>query len=165
MHLESMQQNAEIRKQQLEVILPALRKQDGESQINAAILCGDMNMDAASEENLTITQHTDYCDLWPALHPDDPGFTEDYNVNLVKKNLLEKEGKTFDLERYKPVRFDRVLLSQRLVHPKDVVEPAEMTILGTTPVSNLPGDSVQLWPSDHLGLAVSLKIVDNSKFV
>ena len=45
-----------------------------------------------------------YCDVWPALRPDEDGFTEDTSINLMRYDMKDKQ---------RQVRFDRVLLKGR----------------------------------------------------
>ena len=152
---ESKQRSVEFRKQQLEVIMPHLAPHGNEAEAPIqALLCGDMNMCSASEENATI-EGSDFIDAWPAVHPTEPGYTEDSALNQMKALMIkkadQKEGS------YPPVRFDRVLLHGETSGRQ--WEVAGIERLGTTPLVDLPADTVQLWPSDHIGLCAEISAV------
>lgn len=130
-HLESMKHNAETRGEQLAEIFPALRGRGPDS-----ILCGDFNFCSTwPEENGRI--EPDFIDVWPALHPREPGWSEDTTVNRMLESI---EGRT------KKVRYDRVLLRS----PVGRWQPRSIELLGTEPIS--PGEPF-VFPSDHFGLA------------
>jgi tyrosyl-DNA phosphodiesterase 2 len=75
-----------------------------------------------------------YVDMWPALRPDDDGFTEDTAINLMR---LDAKNKT------RQVRFDRILIKGA------AWAPATIKLLGTEPISDtMP----RVFPSDHFGL-------------
>ena len=138
-HLESMKAFAPSRKRQLSLIFPAL----AESQ--HVMLMGDFNFCArrSPEENACIDP--DYQDMWIVLHGDDPGYTEDTNINLMR---LEKN------QKHKQVRFDRMLVRSSTPGWR----PASIELLGTEPISaNLPN----VFPSDHFGLRGTLHWVEN----
>lgn len=130
-HLESLGY-AETRRKQLELIFPFL------DEYPHAVLMGDFNMCSTWDEN----QHLDsrYIDIWPHLHPDEPGWTEDTDINTMR--LLVKNKRT-------QVRFDRVILRSA----DRSWQPVSIERLGTEPVSEeLP----EIFPSDHFGLRVRL---------
>jgi tyrosyl-DNA phosphodiesterase 2 len=128
-HLESLRYSAAVRATQLAHIFPTL------ASAPHAILMGDFNFCSAwADEQANLDPA--YCDVWPALHPDEPGYSEDTVINRM---LWQKERK------HKQVRFDRILL--RSSAPGWV--PQTMQVLGTTPIRmGLP----YIFPSDHFGL-------------
>lgn len=145
---ESKPRSVELRKQQLETILPLL-SDDGQ----VAVLCGDMNMCSSSDENATIAE-SNYTDAWPVLHPDEPGYTEDSSLNRMKYLMIEK-AKTGTYSA-PPVRFDRVLLYNGTSSGQGHWDVVSIERLGTAPLLDVPDDSVQLWPSDHIGLCATI---------
>jgi endonuclease/exonuclease/phosphatase family metal-dependent hydrolase len=98
----------------------------------------------------TLPCHTD---LWPALHPDLPGFTFDSEINSV-------------IQMHEQMRYDRIMF--RSEHWK----AAGIELLGTRPAADyLPDgfsmapstgsydlDPEKIWPSDHFGLVATLEI-------
>jgi hypothetical protein len=79
-----------------------------------------------------------YCDVWPALRPDEDGFTEDTSINLMRYDMKDK---------HRHVRFDRVLLKGRSW------AASEIELLGKAPISaELP----RVFPSDHFGVECRL---------
>src|SRR5262249_55146871 len=73
-HLESLN-SAHVRREQLRLLFTQL--QDSPS----AMLLGDFNFCSSWEENRQLP--ADYLDLWPAVHPDLPGYTEDTQLNTM----------------------------------------------------------------------------------
>jgi tyrosyl-DNA phosphodiesterase 2 len=132
-HLESIKAFAPSRKQQLEQIFPTLETS------KHAVLMGDFNFCSSwSEENVNINPN--YQDMWAVLHSDEPGYTEDTNINLMRLEYTQK---------HKKVRFDRILV--RSSTPG--WQPKSIELLGTTPIS--PDSSI--FPSDHFGLLGELE--------
>lgn len=127
-HLESKTQSVPIRAQQLARVFPLLGTEQH------VILTGDFNFDSAWNENRQLDPT--YQDVWAALHPSEPGFTEDTDRNTMR---LLHTGKQ------KQVRFDRILL--RSEQPGWQAESIEL--IGTEPIDDLPSN---IFPSDHFGL-------------
>ena len=127
-HLESYPESTDVRIAQLNQTFPVLE------EAPTAIVMGDFNFDAADRENESIDPR--YRDLWPALRPGEPGWTEDTGLNRMR---LERTGKE------KQVRFDRVLLRST----DEAWRPTSIDLLGTAPVSP---DRSEVFPSDHFGL-------------
>jgi len=119
-----MKPSSKTRKAQLEIIFPILKEAD------TSLLMGDFNFCSSwTDENKNIPP--EYLDLWAEIHPKEPGFTEDTDVNLM----------TFmDKRRKKQVRFDRVLLRS------NSWKGISIELLGTKPIGE------ELFPSDHFGL-------------
>lgn len=128
LHLESGKAGRRLRARQLRSTFRTL------SRAQDAVVLGDFNM--RDDENDRINAR--YCDLWPALRPDDAGFTEDTTINLTRLDSKNKE---------RHVRFDRVLLKgQRW-------SGVGIDLLGTAPISEeLP----RVFPSDHFGVRCTL---------
>ena len=127
-HLESRNENAQSRAEQLSEIGELLTKHSG------GFLCGDFNFCASwtAEDN----QLADYEDLWSSLRPGDDGFTVDYTINHMKESTRA------------PVRFDRILsFGQHSWRPEAI------DLFAT---ESLPGEPT-LWPSDHFGLMALLQ--------
>jgi tyrosyl-DNA phosphodiesterase 2 len=129
-HLESKRASAPTRAAQLARIFPIL------APIPHALLMGDFNFCAswaAEQANLDPA----YLDVWSALRPGEPGYTEDTAVNLMRLN---------DRGRHKQVRFDRVMVRSTT----DGWAPTSIELLGDRPVGP---DALELFPSDHFGLS------------
>ncbi|MGB3481541.1 MAG: endonuclease/exonuclease/phosphatase family protein [Mycobacterium sp.] len=127
-HLESGKRAHRLRARQLSAVYAALRRTE------QVVLLGDFNMRDA--ENLLVSPQ--YRDLWPHLRPDDPGFTENTSVNLMRFDSKNK---------HRHVRFDRILL-------KGAAWTAQhIELLGQEPISKtLP----RVFPSDHFGVLCRL---------
>ena len=129
-HLESTRGLAEQRARQLRRIFPAL------ARYTDAALMGDFNFCSSWDENAQLDPS--YVDVWPHLRPQEPGWTEDTDVNRMRKELHRRE---------KQVRFDRLLLRSTSWLPSSI------ELLGTEPISP---EQPNLFPSDHFGLCVEL---------
>lgn len=129
-HLESLKEAA-TRGIQLQQIFDQLADRDN------AVLMGDFNFCSSwQEENVRI--RPDYVDVWPAVHPDNPGFTEDTTINRMRYLLKGK---------HKHVRFDRILLKSAMF------QPSAIELLGTQPISP---EFPEVYPSDHFGLFATI---------
>lgn len=127
-HLDSGKAASRLRDRQLRNLFRTV------SPARDVVLLGDFNM--RDDENAGI--RPPFVDVWPALRPDEPGFTEDTSVNLMR---LDSTGK----QRH--VRFDRVILAGNRWRA------AGIDLLGTAPISPaLP----RVFPSDHFGLICQL---------
>jgi tyrosyl-DNA phosphodiesterase 2 len=127
-HLDSGKRSVRLRGRQLRTVY---RTFGGAAD---AVLLGDFNMRDAENGRIRAP----YLDVWPALRPDEPGFTEDTSINLMR--LASKN-------KHRHVRFDRVLVKGGRW------APAAIGLLGTEPVSAaLP----RVFPSDHFGLCCRL---------
>ena len=152
-----------------------------------AVLTGDFNLCASSEENVTIACEPGVMDLWPTLESG-PGWTEDTAINEMRFAAKPK---------HKQVRFDRVLI----IHPEPLDEEQRgadsgstiadgslssstwhgqrIALLGTAPLASttavegeqaslsIPARTaatgsgladVRVWPSDHFGLVVDIAL-------
>ncbi|HBQ15286.1 MAG TPA: endonuclease [Myxococcales bacterium] len=126
-HFESTREMGATRGAQLEAAFEAL------DAFDRAVLLGDFNFDPADPEEAALDPR--YVDLWPALRPGEPGYTEDTTRNAMR---LAAKG------REKHVRYDRVLART----PGWV--PRAVSLVGTEPLA--PG--VHL--SDHFGVSATL---------
>lgn len=127
-HLDSGKSSARLRGWQLRRIFRALRPAEN------AVVLGDFNMRDAENDRITAP----FCDVWPALRPDDAGYTENTSINLMRFDARNKK---------RHVRFDRVLLKGK--HWR----AASIELLGTEPISPaLP----RVFPSDHFGVECRL---------
>ena len=127
-HLDSGRAATGLRARQLLRIFRALRTTDD------VIILGDFNMRDTENDRID----GGYCDVWPALRPEDSGFTEDTAINLMR---LDSKNK------HRQARFDRVLV-------KGAAWAAEsIELLGREPISAaLP----RVFPSDHFGVQCCL---------
>lgn len=138
-HLESLRSSMQIRRYQMQLIFGSLNK------CPDVLLLGDFNFCATwAEENQHIPPH--YKDAWLYLRPDDPGYTEDTAINLMRRKL---KGKA------KQVRFDRVLYKFN----SPMWKPVSIELLGKEPVSE---DSPEVFPSDHFGLKATFNISEKT---
>ena len=131
-HLESMKGYERTRALQLELIQPALIELGDD-----AVLVGDMNFQPGDPLE-TEAMDPGFVDVWPVLHPADPGYTVDGERNLMR--YAAEAG----LSRK---RIDRVFLRSRRWRPLSI------ELLGTAAI-DAGGNHV----SDHFGLAVALEV-------
>jgi len=104
----------------------------------ATLVAGDFNVDA-NELDQTFAD-TGFVDLWPAVYPDDPGFTFDPNLNTLA---------AFSSRTQRPRRLDRWLIRDPAGH----LTPIDVARVGTQPLpETVPGAIRPLYPSDHYGL-------------
>ena len=129
-HLDSGKSSARLRGWQLRRIFRALRNAED------AVVLGDFNMRDA--ENSRISGP--YCDVWPALRPDEDGFTENTSINLMRYDMKDK---------HRHVRFDRALVKGGQWAATDI------NLLGTEPISP---DLPRVFPSDHFGVECVLRV-------
>lgn len=129
-HLESTEGQREARIEQLSEVFEHL------SRYPRVVLMGDFNFAPDWPENAHLS--SDYLDAWSFLHPEDPGFTENTSVNLMR---LQQSGKE------KQVRFDRILC-------KGGLKPRSIELVGTIPLPGLR----DVWPSDHFGLLCDVEL-------
>lgn len=128
-HLDSGKQSRDLRKRQLHRIFRDVARDPD------VVLLGDFNM--RDDENGCIGPS--FTDVWPALRPDEPGYTEDTSINLMR---LDSTGKA------RHVRFDRVLVKSARWRPTSI------DLLGTEPISpELP----RVFPSDHFGVVCRIE--------
>ncbi len=130
-HLESQRPNRLRRESQLAHATDTLGTYEW------AILAGDFNFCHRHPENEMIPP--EFCDAWPFLEPDHPGYTEDTAINKMRLMAKRKE---------RQARFDRIL-------SKGTLKPTAIKLLGTEPLSS---DEPTLFPSDHFGLLAEFVI-------
>jgi len=127
-HLESQAHAAQTRAKQLSRIFPLLGIE------HHVILTGDFNFCSTWDENSNLDPT--YQDIWPVLHQNNPGFTEDTDRNTMRMLYTGKQ---------KQVRFDRILL--RSGQPGWQAESIEL--IGTEQIQYA---TPNIFPSDHFGL-------------
>lgn len=132
-HLESRRWNGDVRIEQLDVALPALRATEDD-----AVFCGDFNFDDGWDEDRHLHAARDFRDVWRVLRGAEDGYTVDTARNAMTAWHKGKEKQT---------RYDRVLWRT----PGDTLRPASVALLGTR---CHPADTA-LFPSDHFGLLAS----------
>jgi len=123
-HLDSGKTSAPLRARQMAKTFRAVAEHEN------AVLVGDFNM-RDSENDQIVGPFTD---VWPALRPDDPGFTEDTSINLMRFDSKNK---------HRHVRFDRVLLKG------SGWAAADIGLIGTEAIAP---DLPRVFPSDHFGV-------------
>lgn len=132
-HLDSLRASAPVRAAQLSRTFSLLKPRAH------ALLLGDFNFCASwLPENDRLDPA--YLDLWPAVNPHAPGYTEDPEGNPMPRDYSGT---------LPAVRFDRILLRSE----PPGWEPESMRLLGTESVDP---EHPQVYPSDHFGLAASL---------
>ena len=127
-HLESGKAATHLRARQLRRVFDLLRTSEN------AIIMGDFNMRDSEDNLIDAGDH----DIWPALRPDEPGFTEDTSINLMRFDMKNK---------HRHVRFDRVLIKG------DSWVPRTIELLGREPISV---EQPRVFPSDHFGVICEL---------
>lgn len=124
-HLESLGE-AGLRAEQLRTSFAALAGRTAD-----CLFVGDMNfVDGAPEETAALDPA--FMDVWPALRPDEPGYTVDSEVNRMRWIVKEKVTRK---------RIDRVLC-------RGALRPVSIELFGDRPVGGDP----ELFASDHFGL-------------
>lgn len=127
-HLESSAGNGPIRVEQLQIACATLR------EARDSLLVGDCNFSDKDPEYAEIP--ADFVDLWPRLHPGDPGYTLDTERNPMLRKQIRKELQ---------LRIDRMLLRSSSWVPQSI------GLLGDEPLAP------ELFCSDHFGLLASFK--------
>jgi tyrosyl-DNA phosphodiesterase 2 len=127
-HLDSGKRSVTLRARQLRRLFTELERDDD------VVALGDFNM--RDDEDHRVDEA--FCDVWPALRPDEDGFTEDTSINHMRYDSTDKQ-------RF--VRFDRILLKGRRWRPHSI------ELIGTQPIS---ADHPRVFPSDHFGLRCSM---------
>jgi endonuclease/exonuclease/phosphatase family metal-dependent hydrolase len=186
-HLESLKHNRTLRAEQLGIILDALTSPSPASitmqqEVGGIFLTGDFNFCSTwTEENDVLEKHPCVRDIWPLLHPDESGFTEDTTVNtmLMSKRRGDDKHVRFDRivqlfpsvpveeeeERFRPapIKEDRAPstppgnrgpIITPVVVPllSETLSPMSIRITGTDAIEN------DLFPSDHFGLVASFRV-------
>jgi tyrosyl-DNA phosphodiesterase 2 len=130
-HLESMKQSTHARAAQLRLIQPAL------AELGDAVLAGDLNFQPGDPvENAALDPA--FVDVWPAVHPEDPGYTADSQINRMRFSLKPTLSRK---------RIDRVFLHGARW------KPTAIELVGTEPI-----DIDGTFTSDHFGLACTLGV-------
>jgi tyrosyl-DNA phosphodiesterase 2 len=132
-HLESMKESIAARETQLRLIQPHLAALSPD-----VVLGGDMNFQPTDEIE-TGALDPSFVDVWPALHPDEPGYTADSELNPMRFALKPKLSRK---------RIDRVFLRSARWRASSIA------LVGTQPI-----DVDQTFTSDHFGLEVQLSVL------
>lgn len=135
-HLESTRGEARTRATQLGMIQPALVQ-----RYEDVVLAGDMNFQPGDPVETAVLDPA-FVDVWPALHPDEPGYTVDTDVNTML--LQVKHTPTHQ-------RIDRVFARSPRWHARSI------ELVGTQPI-DLDGT----FTSDHLGLETVFAVQPSS---
>ena len=106
-------------------------------------MLADTNFAYPDEGN--SVEENEYLDVWSVLRFSDPGWTFDTHVNTMARQ--DKHGALFH------TRIDRIWYRSNVLHPADV------GIMGTSPVSECNGS---IFPSDHFCLAAQFNLVQNN---
>ena len=129
-HLESMKQSVHPRATQLRLIQPYLAGLGDDSA-----LVGDMNFQPEDAVE-TAALDPEFLDVWPALRPDDPGYTADSKINRMRFSLKPALSRK---------RIDRVFLRSKRW------QATSIELVGTEPI-----DIDGTFTSDHFGLECTL---------
>jgi tyrosyl-DNA phosphodiesterase 2 len=124
-HLESMGHSASVRAEQLGLIQSAL------AGARDVLLAGDMNFGPDDPEENAALDAT-LVDVWPVLHPEDPGFTADSTVNTMRAQVTNKSNHK---------RIDRMFLRGPTWRARAI------ELVGTGAI-----DDAGCFTSDHFGL-------------
>jgi len=114
-HLESLENDAPVRAQQMEVANAVL----DQKYCDHVALMGDFNVYSARERETLV--NTTYVDIWKELYPNQNGFTYDPDNNVIVQEIKEKGMPV------KPGRIDLILLRSK----NSLWKPIEAKLLGT----------------------------------
>jgi endonuclease/exonuclease/phosphatase family metal-dependent hydrolase len=126
-HLESTAEESAARAAQLRIIQPALA-----ASYPDAILVGDMNFTPSAPVE-TAALDPSFVDAWAALHPDQPGYTVDTDLNTMRFDVQSKPSHK---------RIDRMFVRSARWQARSI------ELIGTRPI-----DEIGTFTSDHFGLA------------
>jgi endonuclease/exonuclease/phosphatase family metal-dependent hydrolase len=135
----------------LDDVVPQIRALQAQEVLNGpcattgdVVVIGDLNSDgngAADEEAYLMFRAADFADAWLEANPDDPGITWGHDQDLVDPDPA------FPVRPGSPERIDFVLYR------------ADFTVEAADLVGEDPDDMYGgLWPSDHAGLVVTLRV-------
>mmetsp|Transcript_38667 Transcript_38667/g.93490 ORF Transcript_38667/g.93490 Transcript_38667/m.93490 type:complete len:382 (-) Transcript_38667:168-1313(-) len=153
-HLESGKEMEATRRRQLETLFLSIRKMPFQRQhpveeVDVALLVGDFNLDPSYPENELVDESA--LDVWKALRPKDPGYTENTYRNQMRYLVHGK---------HKQVRYDRIVIVNPSKTAADQHErrlackPEQIDILGDRPFDK----KGTLWVSDHFGLMATMTL-------
>jgi len=129
-HLESEHEQAITRANQLAIIQPSLAE-----RYEDVVLVGDMNFKPGDPVESAVLDPT-FVDVWPALRPDEPGYTVDTDVNTMR--LQVRSTPTHK-------RIDRVFARSSRWRARSI------ELIGTRPI-DVDGTFI----SDHFGIEAVL---------
>ena len=132
------------------------------------IIVGDFNFDIGNPEWEENDLLTGWKDVWNMLHPEEKGYTEDTNINLMRWNIKQNQ---------KLYRYDGILYQGNKINPQqceligtesiamididDLQDEYKKTfkkVLDTTQMKGVDNGMIPWWSSDHFGLVATLKI-------
>ncbi|MCS5709141.1 endonuclease/exonuclease/phosphatase family protein [Candidatus Berkiella cookevillensis] len=136
-HLHSGKEHSSFRIAQLETIFNILTSQE---QSDSTLIAGDFNFGDNWDENSVLdSAPMPLTDIWKHLKDNDPGYTEDSHINIMRFNLKGC---------HKQERFDRILVQSNTMDATDI------KLIGQAPID----PDAQIWPSDHFGLLARFDI-------
>lgn len=144
-HFESCD-SANERKCQMHEVFQQMDSFDGE-----AIFCGDTNIDEKgmgnSQPDGVINLPFPWVDPWELLHPGDPGYTHDVELNgmLKRKDRWAREARL-------RTRFDRFWLRLNRYRPVSIELEGNRPLRDYKDVEGHP-----VWPSDHFAVLLTLQ--------
>jgi tyrosyl-DNA phosphodiesterase 2 len=131
-HLESTDECAEPRADQLGIVQPALL-----AAADDVVLVGDFNFSPHDDiENAALD--STFVDVWAQLHPREPGHTVDSHANKMRHGAKGHHSQK---------RIDRIFVSSSRWRPRTV------QLLGTQAI-----DITETFVSDHFGLEASFEV-------
>lgn len=117
---------------------------DSLDPVDATIVLGDFNV-YQNELDGAIAD-AGFVDLWPAVYPDEPGYTFHPQHNALA---------AFSSRTQTPRRLDRCLIRAR----ENLLTPVDVALLGTAPLpQTVDGAITPLFASDHYGLWCLLQV-------
>ena len=131
-HLESMRDEAWVRAAQLAVIQPLLVSHHPD-----ALLVGDLNFRPGDPLETAVLDPS-FVDVWPMLHPDDPGYTIDTDRNTMRLDVNSTPSRK---------RYDRIFARTARWRPRTI------ELVGTSAI-----DAAGNFTSDHFGLAATFTV-------
>ncbi len=106
-----------------------------------AVIMGDFNFDHSREANTLLD--AGFTDLWPHLHPGDPGFTFDPTQNGLAALMSQTT---------RPKRYDRVFVRGKGLRPH------KARLILNTPLPHPAGLLGPLFASDHFGICAEIEV-------
>lgn len=163
-HLKAGTGFAPVRKSQIEQTIDMQEAH----QADAYLFLGDFNMRDVEKEN-NERLDANYVDLWQAVHgPIEPGHSDGFTFDLARnptaRQISERVTAIKRTTGYSS-RFDRIYFRSSApvtaaYRPPEMNsagwEVTDMKMIGTEPIFSTP-DGQSVFPSDHFGLATTLR--------
>jgi hypothetical protein len=112
-------------------------------------MAGDFNFQQEKEEDFIPSN---VVDVWKLLRPNEPGYTNDPETNLMIKR---KEKCREKYESAPQLRLDRICLLSKENTPTWTAHTIQM--FGTEPIPL--EDATDVYPSDHYGLLAEIELI------